>query len=156
MVLVSGLSHAVYFGSLGKAYEAGELSQFILALGSSVFLVPTLSVPDGANLRNGGRAIVLVLLGIFALHMKSGSWKNLGLPSRERNRCGRCSQGGNHLLFPGSTRSRWGSWNRSSITYLVFFMTAEFSTSLALMNSTKPIREIWRGHRQSVCSFWGF
>lgn len=54
MVLVSGLSHAVYFGSLGKAYEAGDLSQFILALGSSVFLVPTLSVPDGANLRNGG------------------------------------------------------------------------------------------------------
>ena len=54
MVLVSGLSHAVYFGPLGKAYEAGDLSQFILALGSSVFLVPTLSVPDGANLRNGG------------------------------------------------------------------------------------------------------
>ena len=24
MVLVSGLSHAVYFGSLGKAYEAGD------------------------------------------------------------------------------------------------------------------------------------
>ncbi len=148
MVLVSGLSHAVYFGSLGKAYEAGDLSLvYPLARGSSVFLVPVLSVPFLAERISamGGAAITLVLLGIFVLHMKSGSRKDPGSSSRAPGSMWALLSGGAITLFSLVDKVGVGIVDPVLYTYLVFFMTAVFFTPLALMNGMKPIRETWRG-----------
>ena len=150
MAGLSGLIHAGYFWTLGRAYEGGDLSLvYPLSRGSSVFLVGVLSVPLlGERLSAPGVAgVVTVLLGIFILHMRPGSWKQSLLPSR--------TPGAWWALITGLTITGFSLVDKTGVgildpvvyMYLVFFFTLIFFTPLALKNGIVPIRTVWR--RQS-------
>jgi uncharacterized membrane protein len=147
VVLVSGLSHAIYFWSLGKAYEVGDLSLvYPLARGSSVFLVPLLSIPLLAEQLSlmGGVAIGLILVGIFILHMKPGPWKNLGSFTNTSGSMWALLTGGAITLFSLVDKVGVGIVDPILYTYLVFLATALFFTPMVLIKGVSPIQKTWR------------
>jgi drug/metabolite transporter (DMT)-like permease len=75
-IIATSILHALYFGFLGQAYEAGDLSiVYPLARGMGPFLVPFLAVgliKEQLSLL-GIMGIGLIILGIYILHLTSFS-----------------------------------------------------------------------------------
>jgi len=79
-VLATGVLHTVYFFTLGLAYRAGDLSAvYPLARGSAPLMVVVLAaffLKERISLA-GGAAILLVVAGIYVIHLKgfrAGDW----------------------------------------------------------------------------------
>ncbi len=87
-VLATGILHAFYISTLGMAYRTGDLSKvYPLARGSAPLMVAgTAALFLGERISPaGGLAILLVVAGIFAVHLEpgGGGWRfSLRLGSR--------------------------------------------------------------------------
>jgi uncharacterized membrane protein len=84
-IVATGVLHALYFWFMGGAYERGDLSLvYPLSRGSGPLLVPVLAVTflqEQLSLP-GVLGIVLVVLGIFVIHLKSFSGDSFFEPLR--------------------------------------------------------------------------
>ena len=73
-IIATGILHALYFWFMGGAYERGDLSLvYPLSRGSGPLLVPILAViflQERLSI-SGTIGIVLVVLGIYIIHLKS-------------------------------------------------------------------------------------
>ena len=79
-IAATGIFHALYFWFMGGAYERGDLSVvYPLARGSGPLTVPILAVlllHEQLSL-SGVSGIILVIVGIFSIHLRSLSTKSL-------------------------------------------------------------------------------
>ena len=84
-ILATGVIHAIYFWLTAGAYERGELSLvYPLARGSGPLLVPILAVILlNEKLSSPGVAgILLVIFGIYSIHLQSFSMRSILAPLR--------------------------------------------------------------------------
>ena len=81
-LLISGLAETLYFVALGKAYQTGDLSVvYPLARSSPMFLTIIAVLFLKEMITGWGLAgIAIILLGVYILHMKRLSFKDLSLP----------------------------------------------------------------------------
>lgn len=91
-LIASAVAETLYFTSLGKAYELGDLSVvYPLARSSPLFLTVLSIVFLGEEISAWGAVgILLIVLGVYAIHMKSLSLNDLKTPLRSLR--GRASQ----------------------------------------------------------------
>jgi drug/metabolite transporter (DMT)-like permease len=91
-IVVSALAETLYFVSLGRAYELGDLSVvYPLARSSPLFLTLLAVVVLNERITNWGLAgILLILLGVYMIHLRSLSPGDLLAPIRSLS--GRASQ----------------------------------------------------------------
>ncbi len=145
--VLSGMGHAFYYWALGRAYDAGDLSLvYPLARGSSVFLVTVLAVPLlGERLSGLGAAgIGTVLVGIFILHVRPGSWKQTLFPSR--------TPGSMWALLAGVLITWFTLVDKAGVAYvspvpyvyLIFVVTTIVFAPIALAGGAGPVRATWK------------
>jgi len=81
---VSAVAETLYYVSLGRAYELGDLSVvYPLARSSPLFLTILAVAFLGERISAwGGAGIILILLGVYTIHLKSFSTDDLLLPLR--------------------------------------------------------------------------
>jgi uncharacterized membrane protein len=81
-ILVSGVAETVYFVALGKAYETGDLSiVYPLARSSPLFVAIAAAYLFNETITfRGFVGIILVIFGVFILHLKSFKYKDLIQP----------------------------------------------------------------------------
>jgi drug/metabolite transporter (DMT)-like permease len=91
-MLVSAVAEVLYFISLGKAYELGDLSVvYPLARSSPLFLTVLAVLFLNESISAWGVAgIILMLIGVYTIHLRSLDLKDLTLPLRSLR--GRASQ----------------------------------------------------------------
>jgi len=91
-LLVSGVAETLYFISLGRAYEYGDLSVvYPLARSSPLFLTVLAVVFLGEKISPWGFAgILLIVLGVYTIHLRRLSLDDLLTPFRSLR--GRASQ----------------------------------------------------------------
>jgi drug/metabolite transporter (DMT)-like permease len=91
-LLVSAVAETLYFISLGKAYELGDLSvAYPLARSSPLFLTVLAVVLLGEEITPWGIVgILLMVLGVYTIHLKSFSMDDLLTPLKSLR--GRASQ----------------------------------------------------------------
>lgn len=81
-LLISGVAETLYFVALGKAYQSGDLSVvYPLARSSPMFLtiVAVLFLKETVT-TSGLFGIILILVGVYTLHLKSFNLNDLSLP----------------------------------------------------------------------------
>lgn len=150
LIIASGLLHAIYYWVLARAYDMGDLSLvYPLARGTSVLIVAVLSFPvfGEAISGMGFTGIAVVLLGIYILHMKSGTWRNLLIPSH--------SPGAKWALYSGVLIAAFSFVDKAGIEfvdplpflYLIFTTAAIFYTPIAFRGGISPIQDYWRNNR---------
>jgi drug/metabolite transporter (DMT)-like permease len=153
LILASGLLHAIYYRVLGQAYEMGDLSLvYPLARGTSVFIVAALSFPVFGEVISGVgfSGIAVVLLGIYILHMKSGTRRNPLIPAH--------SPGAILALYSGVLIAAFSFVDKAGIKfvdplpflYLIFTVAAIFYTPMAFRGGISPIRDYWRNNRAQL------
>ncbi|MCW3992115.1 MAG: EamA family transporter, partial [Candidatus Bathyarchaeota archaeon] len=83
-LLVSGLALTLYFIFLGKAYELGDLSVVYPIVRSSPLFVTLLAMAFlGEEVSPwGGVGILLIVLGVYMIHLRSLSPDDLTMPLR--------------------------------------------------------------------------
>jgi uncharacterized membrane protein len=83
-LVVSGVAETIYFLALGKAYEEGDLSVvYPVARSSPMFVAIVASLLIGERITIwGALGIALILVGVYVLHLKGWSWKELTKPLR--------------------------------------------------------------------------
>ena len=83
-MLMSAVAETLYFISLGKAYELGDLSVvYPLARSSPLFLTVLAVIFLGEHISQwGALGILLILLGVYTIHLKSFSPEDLLQPLR--------------------------------------------------------------------------
>jgi uncharacterized membrane protein len=86
-LLVSSIAEALYFISLGRAYELGDLSSvYPLARVSPLFLSVMAVVFLGEEVSFwGALGIFLMVLGVYMIHIRSFSFKDLVEPLKSLN-----------------------------------------------------------------------
>ncbi|MEE8109693.1 MAG: EamA family transporter, partial [bacterium] len=150
LTVFSGLGHALYYWALGRAYDAGDLSLvYPLARGSSVLFVAVLSVPLlGERLSALGVAgIATVLVGIFTLHIRPGSWKQTLFPSRTPGSMWALLTGVLVTWFSLVDKAGVGVVDPLAFTYLIFVATTLFFTPIAFHGGKGPIWQTWRAEK---------
>ncbi len=79
-IVATGIFHALYFWFMGGAYERGDLSLvYPLSRGSGPLFVPILAVlllNEQLSL-SGVSGIILVIVGIFSIHLRSFSFQSV-------------------------------------------------------------------------------
>ena len=146
-IVLSGTGHAFYYWALGRAYDAGDLSLvYPLARGSSVFLVTVLAVPLlGERLSGLGAAgIGTVLLGIFTLHVRPGSWRQTLFPSRTPGSMWALLAGVLITWFSLLDKAGVGYVNPVPYVYLIFVVTTIVFTPIAFAGGAGPVRATWK------------
>jgi uncharacterized membrane protein len=84
-IIVSGILHALYFWFMGGAYERGDLSLvYPISRGSGPLFVPVLAVIflQEQLAVTGAMGIVLVVLGIYVIHLEAFTMKSFSKPLR--------------------------------------------------------------------------
>lgn len=83
-LVASGVAETLYFVSLGKAYESGDLSiVYPLARSSPMFVAIAAALLLEETITNWGiTGIIIVVIGVYVLHLKSFTYKDLTLPIR--------------------------------------------------------------------------
>ena len=83
-LIVSGVAETIYFLSLGKAYETGDLSiVYPLARSSPLFVAIVASILLQEKISLWGYiGVLLVITGVYVLHLKSFRFKDITLPLR--------------------------------------------------------------------------
>ncbi len=84
-ILASGIIHFFYFLLLGGAYERGDLSLvYPISRGSGPLFVPLLAVLFIQEELHavGVLGIVLIILGIYVIHLQAFSWQAAQVPFR--------------------------------------------------------------------------
>jgi drug/metabolite transporter (DMT)-like permease len=117
-------------------------------------MVPILSVPLlGERLSALGVAgIATVLVGIFTLHMRAGSWKQSVNPSR--------TPGSRWALLAGALITFFSLVDKVGVenveplpyVYLIFSTSAIFFTPFAFRQGIAPVRETWRINRKQLAA----
>ena len=81
-LVASGVAETIYFLALGKAYEEGDLSVvYPVARSSPMFVAIAASLLIGERITLGGAlGIVLILIGVYVLHLKGWSREELTRP----------------------------------------------------------------------------
>lgn len=81
-LFVSGVAETIYFLALGKAYETGDLSVvYPVARSSPMFVAIAASLLIGERISPwGALGIVLILFGVYVLHLKGWSGEELTRP----------------------------------------------------------------------------
>jgi drug/metabolite transporter (DMT)-like permease len=83
-LLVSAVAETLYFITLGKAYELGDLSVvYPLARSSPLFLtILAVLFLDESVSAWGALGIALMIIGVYTIHLKSLDFRDISLPLR--------------------------------------------------------------------------
>jgi len=148
-MVISSLAEALYFFSLGRAYEHGDLSLvYPIARSSLLFLFPMAVAFLGEEASHlGAIGILLVVLGVYMIHLRGLSPGDLLAPIASMK--SRASQFALLAALSSATYSlidKVGVLRAGPVKYafwLDFFITA----------SLAPI-VLWRGGLSSLASEW--
>ena len=158
LVAATSLTHFLYFWFLSRAYELGDLSYvYPLARGSGPAMTPALAVLliDERLSPAGVLGIVLVVAGIFVIHLPSFSLK--GLTGQFRNFRGDGSQ---WAILTGVTIAVYSLVDKVAVglidppvyIYLMFCGAFFLLTPYVLLNTEAGALKVeWREHWKSVC-----
>lgn len=149
-VLGSGLIHAGYYWALGRSYEGGDLSLvYPLARGTSVILVAVLSALFLGELpsRWGAAGIASVLLGIYTLHLRSWSRRDVLLPFLPHR-----TPGSSWALLTGAMVTAYSMVDKVGVgvvrpeayVYLLFGLSMVFFAPVAFSQGKGRVAETWR------------
>lgn len=156
-VLLSGVLEAAYVMLLGSSYQRGDLSLvYPLARGSAIlfvtlfaltFLHESPSVP-------GLTGIVLVILGIYTMHLKSLGWRGLYIPLKAL-RHDRASQ---LALLTGAVIAGYSSVDKVGVSYvnpivylyLVFLVATLLLMPYILTVRSEAVRREWLANRWAI------
>ncbi|MFQ5915154.1 MAG: EamA family transporter [Nitrospinota bacterium] len=146
----SGLIHTVYYWALGRSYEFGDLSLvYPLSRGTAVLLVAFFSVLFVGERPSalGSAGIASVLVGIYGLHLRSGSWKGVLRPFPPHR-----TPGWSWALLTGAAVGAYslldkvgvGFISPAAYLYLLFLAAALFFAPVAFRGGKRPVAETWR------------
>jgi drug/metabolite transporter (DMT)-like permease len=155
-IVVTGILHALYFWFMGGAYERGDLSLvYPLSRGSGPLLVPILA---GIFLQErlsvtGGSGIVLVVLGIYIIHLKSFGVESFFEPLR-------AMRGSASLwaLYTGATIAGYSLVDKVGVglvyppvyIYLMFVISLLLLTPYVLARERPALKLEWRVNRGPI------
>jgi uncharacterized membrane protein len=155
-IVVSGLLEALYFVLLGSAYQGGDLSLvYPLARGSAPLFVALFALLAlSERIVAGGIAgILLVVAGIYTLHVKSLDREGLAAPLMSlRDKTSRLA------LLVGLTIATYSVIDKVGVShvnpllylYLVFIVAALALTPYMLLARREVVVREWRANRAGI------
>lgn len=148
-LLLSGVAETLYFVSLGKAYELGDLSVvYPLARSSPLFLTILAVVFLGEEISLWGVAgILLVVLGVYTIHLRSLSPNDLLVPLRSLG--GRASQ---FALLTALWTTSYSIFDKIGVTTVDSFVYAFWLDFFILLFMTPVV--MWRRGWERVSMEW--
>ena len=155
-IVATGTLHTFYFFFVGSAYEKGDLSVvYPLARGFGPFWVPILAV---AILREqlslpGVIGIALVVVGIYAIHLKSFSFKTLFKPFTAIR-----SAPSIWALLTGCTIAAYSLVDKVGVKsvhpavyiYFIFLIPLIFLSPYVLIKEGKSLKPEWKINKKSI------
>ncbi|MFQ5693673.1 MAG: EamA family transporter [Nitrospinota bacterium] len=155
-VVGSGAVHAVYYWTLARSYEAGDLSLvYPVARGTSVILVAVFSAlflterPSGL----GAAGIATVLGGIYTLHLRTLSWKDAlrpFLPARTPGSSWALVTGARVAVYSLMDKAGVGLIEPGAYAYLLFLTAMAFFTPIVFRGGAGPVVATWRAEARRV------
>jgi drug/metabolite transporter (DMT)-like permease len=156
-VLLSGVLEAAYVMLLGSSYQRGDLSLvYPLARGSAILFVTLFAlaflreVPSALGLTG----IMLVILGIYTMHLKSLGWRGLYMPLKAL-RHERASQ---LALLTGVVIAGYSSVDKVGVShvnpvvylYLVFLVATLLLMPYIVIARSKAVKREWLANRRAI------
>lgn len=156
LILLSGLLEAAYFILLGSAYERGDLSLvYPLARGSAPLFVTLFAYIFLAERPSAGgiAGIVLIVAGIYTLHLKSSDREGLCGPFLSFR--GRASQ---LALLTGLMIAGYSVVDKAGVShvhpvlylYFVFVVAAVLVTPYIALTRAEAVRLEWQVNRPTI------
>lgn len=155
-IILSGILEAIYFILLGSAYQRGDLSLvYPLARGSAPLFVTLLAFffLDEAISLEGLAGILLIVGGLYTMHLRSLSWQELGAPLMSlRERTSRLA------LLTGLTTACYLLVDKVGISYvdpllyvyLIFFVAAVLIAPYMILRKSNSVTREWRANKLSI------
>jgi phosphonate utilization associated putative membrane protein len=145
-LLISGIAETVYFLGLGKAYETGDLSLVYPVARSSPVLVSIAAyiLLDEEITGYGFLGILVIFLGVYILHLKELSTKDLLAPIRYLT-----SGSSRYALLAALGTTVYSISDKIGVTtvepllysfWLGFFITGMLSATTIYRRGLKPLR----------------
>lgn len=157
-IVASGLIHGVYFGCIGIAYQRGDLSLvYPLARGSGPLFVPLLAVflLEERIALLGGIGILLVIAGVYSVHLRSFSGRAFLEPFR-------ALRGGASLwaLFTGLAIAVYTLVDKVGVglvpppvyIYIMMVITWLSITPWVLIRERDGLGPEWRRHKRAIAA----
>ncbi len=153
---VSACLHGIYGLSLARGYRLGDLSSVypvsrgvglsLIPVGAALFLDESIS--GWAVL-----GIVMILAGVYAVHVEPDTWRDVSAPLRTLN-----GPAGRTALLTGALIATYSLWDKNALDELSpvvlnqFAMTghALITTTTALLLSPVALRREWRSRTGSI------
>jgi drug/metabolite transporter (DMT)-like permease len=153
---VTACLHGIYGLSLARGYRLGDLSSVypvsrgvglsLIPVGAALFLDESIS--GWAVL-----GIVMILAGVYALHVEPDTWRDVSAPLRTLN-----GPAGRTALLTGALIATYSLWDKNALDELSpvvlnqFAMTghALITTTTALLLSPVALRREWRSRTGSI------
>jgi drug/metabolite transporter (DMT)-like permease len=153
---VTGVVHTLYFLFLGTAYERGDLSLvYPLSRGSGPLFVPILAfffIQETVSVL-GAWGILLVVLGLFVVHLRSFSMRALVEPFQRGRGSGQlwalCT-GGTIAAYSIVDKIGVGLVNPPVYIYLMFVINLAFLTPFVLAAGRDTIALEWRTNKGAI------
>lgn len=148
-MILSGVAETLYFVSLGSAYEIGDLSVvYPLARSSPLFVVVLAVAFLGEKISPSGFAgIILVVLGVYTIHLRSLSLGDFLSPIRSLR--GRASQ---FALLTAIWTTSYSLFDKMGVTTVGPFVYAFWLDFFILLFMTPVV--IWRRGWRMVAGEW--
>ncbi len=148
-MVMSGLAEALYFFSLGKAYEHGDLSLvYPLARSSPLFVFALAAVLLGERASPlGALGILMVVLGVYMIHLRGLSPRDLLAPFNSIR--GRASQ---FALLAALSTSIYSLVDKVGVLVVGPFLYAFWVEFFVTALMTPLI--LWRGRFGSLSAEW--
>lgn len=149
-IAATGVLHALYFFFMGGSYERGDLSlAYPLARGFGPLLVPIFAIIflDEQLSLPGSIGIIFVIVGIYAIHLQSFSFKAIFEPLAAIR-----SGASTWALLTGCTIAGYSLVDKVGVTavyppiyiYLMFFITLLLLTPYVWVKERPALRPEWR------------
>jgi drug/metabolite transporter (DMT)-like permease len=155
-IVATGILHTFYFFFVGNSYEQGDLSVvYPLARGFGPFWVPILAVVilrEQLSL-TGIIGIAFVVVGIYAIHLKSFSFKTLFEPFTAIR-----SAASIWALLTGCTIAAYSLVDKVGVKsvhpavyiYFIFLIPLIFLTPYVLMKEKKALKPEWQINKAPI------
>lgn len=155
LVIISGLIRAIYFIVLSKAYSHGHLSiVYPLARSAPLFVPIWAFIFIGENISiDGILGILLIILGIYILHLREMSLDSLLKPFhyvREKASILAIITALNVSFYSIVDKAGVSFLNPIVYIYLMFLFTFVFLTPYALLTFRNSIRAEWNVNKKRI------
>jgi len=155
-IVATGILHALYFWFMGGAYERGDLSLvYPLSRGSGPLIVPILAIvflQEQLSLM-GGAGIILVVAGIYFIHLNSFNLDAMIEPFRALK-----GSASIWALFTGSTIAGYSLVDKVGVDlvyppvyiYLMFVISLLLLSPYVMTRAREDLKLEWQSNRGTI------